>query len=329
MRIGLLGAASIAATSLVGPARQVDGVELVAVAARDRSRADSYARAHGIPIAYGSYDELLGDASLDAVYIPLPNALHGAWTTRALQAGKHVLCEKPFTANADEARGVKAVADAGDRVVMEAFHYRYHPLAQRAVDIVASGELGAIESIDATMCVPMPPTKGNIRWHYDLAGGSMMDLGCYAVHMVRTVSGAEPEVVDARARTGRGDPQIDRWLRTDLRFADGSRGSTTVAMWSSTLLSLRLDVRGTRGRMRVSRLISPQFFGRLTVHTRAGRRVERATRRPSYEFQLEAFRDAAGGAPTNLTPPADSVATMSVIDAAYRAAGLPIRMPLT
>jgi predicted dehydrogenase len=329
MRIGILGAASIAATSLVAPARNVTRVTVGAVAARDAGRAAEYAKRHGIPASYGSYAALLADDSLDAVYVALPNALHGRYTMLALEAGKHVLCEKPFTANADEARIVQAAADASGLVVMEAFHYRYHPFAQRMIDIVRSGEIGAAQSIDATLCVPMPPAKRNIRWHYDLAGGSMMDLGCYAVHMVRSVSGAEPEVIGAESATVRSDPAVDRFLRTTLRLPDGARGSTTVAMWSSRLFSLRLDVHGDRGTLTASRLISPQFFARAVVRTDAGRRVEHATRRASYEFQLEAFRDAVAGADTNLTPPADSVATMTVIDAAYRAAGLPLRAPLS
>jgi predicted dehydrogenase len=328
VRIGILGAANIAASSLVRPARMVAGVTIGAIAARDGAKAASYATKHGIDRSYGSYEELLADDSLDAVYVPLPNALHGAWVLRALATGKHVLCEKPFTANAEEARVVQEEADASRLVVMEAFHYRYHPFAQRVIDVVASGELGEVESIDATLCVPMSPSRRNIRWRYDLGGGSMMDLGCYAVHMVRSVAGAEPEVLSARAATVRSDPAVDRLLSTRLRFADGRTGSTRVAMWSSQLLSLRLDVRGSRGTLGVSRPLSPQFFARSVLRTDAGRRVEWADRRPSYAFQLEAFRDAVAGAETNLTPPSDSVATMTVIDSAYRAAGLPVRVPL-
>lgn len=303
----------------------IDGVEVAAVAARDGVRAAQYAAAYRIPASYGSYDALLADDSLDAVYIPLPNSLHGAWTQKAIAAGKHVLCEKPFTANADEARAVAAVAAASDRVVMEAFHYRYHPLTARALEVIRSGELGDVQSVDATLCVPMPPSSRNIRWSYPLGGGSMMDLGCYAVHMVRTLSGAEPHVESAEAHVVDGN--LDRWLRTRLSFADGRSGSTTVAMWSGTPLSLHVDVRGTAGSMRVTRLISPQFFGRIRVRTGGGARSEGTTRRPSYAFQLEAFWDAVAGQPANLTPPTDSVATMAVIDDAYRAAGLPVRVP--
>jgi predicted dehydrogenase len=325
VRIGILGAARIAGSSVVRPARRVSGVTVAAVAARDPLRASGYARSHGIPVTYSRYEELLADPSLDAIYVPLPNALHGRWTARALEAGKHVLCEKPFTANADEAREIAALADSTGLVVMEAFHYRYHPLSQRILDIVASGELGELRSVDAVLCVPMPPTARNIRWNYELGGGSMMDLGCYAVHMVRTFSGEEPVVVDAEARVH--DESIDRFLRAELAFPSGATGSTTVAMWSAKLFSLRLDIRGSHGSMRVSRPISPQFFARIVVNAKSGRRAERTTRRPSYEFQLEAFRDAVGGGP-NLTPPADSIATMTVVDAAYRAAGLPLRMPV-
>ncbi len=355
MRIGILGAANIAAAALVKPASRVDGVECVAVAARDGNRAREYARRHAIPTAYDSYEALLADGTIDAVYIPLPNGLHGTWTMHAIEAGKHVLCEKPFTANADEAREVAAVAATSghrasressttpdrptrpdsatpperaitpDLVVMEAFHYRYHPLSQRILDILASGELGTIESVDATLCVPMPPSRRNIRWNYDLAGGSMMDLGCYGVHLVRTFAGAEPVVTAATARVV--DGTLDRFLNARLAFPDGVVGSVTVAMWSARLFALRLDIRGTHARMRVSRPISPQFFAHIALHTRKGRRLERTTHRPSYEFQLEAFRDAVGGAATNLTPPPDSVANMAVIDAAYQAAGLTLRRP--
>jgi len=324
MRIGILGAAKIAGTSLVRPARNVGDVTVAAIAARNPARASRYATRHGIPVTYSSYEELLDDSSLDAVYIPLPNALHGRWMARALESGKHVLCEKPFTANADEASDIAALAEKTRLVVMEAFHYRYHPLSERILDILASNEIGEIRSIDTVFCVPMPPSSRNIRWNYELGGGSMMDLGAYAAHMVRTFSGEEPAVVSAKARVH--DVTIDRYLRAELAFPSGANGSMTVAMWSSTIFSLRLDIVGRRGRMRVSRPLSPQFFARIVTTTDAGRRVERTTRRPSYEFQLEAFRDALDGGP-NLTPPADSVATMTLIDAAYRAAGLPLRLP--
>jgi predicted dehydrogenase len=136
VRIGVLGSARIAPAALMKPSRAVDGVEVGAVAARDRRRAEAFAARYGVPTVHDSYDDLLGDPSLDAVYVPLPNGLHARWTLAALKAGKHVLCEKPFTSNAAQAREVAAAADGTGLVVMEAFHYRYHPLARRMAEVV-------------------------------------------------------------------------------------------------------------------------------------------------------------------------------------------------
>ena len=143
MRIGLLGAARIAPAALMRPARVVDGVEVAAVAARDRGRAEAFATKYGIATVHDSYADVVEDPTLDAVYVPLPNGLHATWTLAAIKAGKHVLCEKPFTSNADQAREVAAAADGSGLVVMEAFHYRYHPLARRMEELVHGGELGA------------------------------------------------------------------------------------------------------------------------------------------------------------------------------------------
>src|SRR5437868_7369760 len=140
VRIGCLGAARIAPAALVKPASAADDAEATAVAARDPARARAFAAKHGIPVVHDSYDAMLADPDIDAVYNPLPHGLHAQWTIKALEAGKHVLCEKPFTANAAEAERVAAVADRTGLVVMEAFHYRYHPLADRMRALVEDGE---------------------------------------------------------------------------------------------------------------------------------------------------------------------------------------------
>src|SRR3954467_14408500 len=144
LRIGVLGAARIAPAALIKPASSNPSVSVDAVAARSPERAQAFATRHGIPRVHASYEELVTDPDLDAVYNPLPNGLHGRWTRAALAAGKHVLCEKPFTANAAEAREIADLGATSDRVVMEAFHYRYHPLALRIEQIIASGELGTL-----------------------------------------------------------------------------------------------------------------------------------------------------------------------------------------
>ena len=146
-----------------------------------------------------------------------------------------MLCEKPFTANAAEAREIAELAATSDRVVMEAFHYRYHPLALRIEEIIASGELGTLQRVEATLCFPLPMFS-DIRYNYSLAGGATMDAGCYTVHMVRIFGGSTPEVVSAQAKLH--GPEIDRAMTAELRFAGGHTGRIRCSMWSRRLLDI-------------------------------------------------------------------------------------------
>jgi predicted dehydrogenase len=324
LRIGVLGAARIAPTAIVRPAQRADDVEVVAIAARDPQRARAFASKHGVARVVDTYEQLVADPNIDAVYNPLPNGLHGRWTRAALAAGKHVLCEKPFTANAEEARAVAAAHAGTGLVLMEAFHYRYHPLFGRVRELIAGGAIGALRHVDAWLCFPLLSGK-DIRWNAALAGGATMDAGCYPIHMLRHVVGSEPEVVSARARLR--SPGIDRFMEARLRFADDVSGRALCSMLSSQLLRVALRVRGDEGEIRVLNPLAPDRFHRLTVLSRSGRKVEHATRRPTYDFQLDAFTAAVHqGAPV-LTGPDDSIATMTVIDAVYRAAGLEPRQP--
>jgi predicted dehydrogenase len=320
--IGTLGAARITPSALVKPARQVPAAAVVAVAARDPERARKFAAKHGIRTVHDTYDLLLADPAVDAVYNPLPNGLHCEWTLKALDAGKHVLCEKPFTANAAEAERVAARADETRLVVMEAFHYRYHPLAQRMKDVVDSGVLGTVRHVETWMCIPLPLPR-DIRYQYDLAGGATMDVGAYAIHMLRLLAGEEPTVASARARLA--SPKIDRWMTADFAFADGRSGRMTCALWSSTLLKTAVRVAGDDGELRVFNPTGPQFFHRLSIRTKGGVKKERLGRKPTYTYQLEAFTDAVLRGTPVLTPPSDAVANMRVIDEVYRHAGLPLR----
>ena len=360
LRIGVLGAARIAPLAVVKPARQLpDEATVVAVAARDRSRAEKFAAKHAIPTVHDNYDDLLADPEVEAVYNPLPNGLHGKWTIAALLAGKHVLCEKPFAANAQEAASVAAVAnmahEAQGLVTMEAFHYRYHPLAELVKTLVDEGTIGRIGRIEARAIVPYFKPH-DIRFDLSLAGGSLMDIGCYAVHQTRFVVGSEPTVVVAEAKTK--SPGIDRWIRAELRWPEGPTGMITAAMYSGAMPMIDLRVQGNRGLLKVLNPTQPGYFNRVTVKPLSSRhRVRDPLEKPgavlsrigqpaiashedrkrhvrvrgesTYWYQLRAFVDAArNGAPVP-TDVDDAVKNMQLIDDIYRAAGLQPRSPTT
>src|SRR6478752_7358527 len=228
LRIGSLGSSRISQAALIEPADSVPEVTVAAVAARDMARAEAYALRHGLEKAYGSYEELLADPDIDAVYNPLPNSLHGPWTLQAIAAGKHVLCEKPFASNADEAAQVAEVASASGLVVMEAMHYRYHPLIQRLTEVV--DELGPVRHIQAWTSFAIV-NPGDIRYDYSLAGGAMMDGGCYAIDCLRLLGGdeghREPSVTGALADpvdSGAVPEAADRSLAVRLAFPGEATG---------------------------------------------------------------------------------------------------------
>jgi len=339
LRIGVLGAAGIAPAALVKPAGETAGVDVAAIAARSRPRAEEFAAEHGIRTVHGSYEALLDDPDVDAVYIPLPNALHAEWTLKAIERGKHVLCEKPMASNRTEAEAVATAAEAArlrsGLVVMEAFHYRYHPLAERARILVhgdqpasgapgAAGRLGAIERVEVSACIPLPRFS-DIRYQYTLAGGATMDAGCYAVHAARLFGGEDPKIVSATARTLRADPRVDRAMTAELAYPGGATGRVRVSLWSRNLLSVGVRVTGERGELKITNFILPQLYNRLTVRTDGRRRSERVKGEPSYNYQLRAFAAAIAEGAVPMTSARDAVITMGLLDDIYCAAGLPLR----
>jgi len=319
LRIGILGAARIAPRAMVHPAREVPEAMVAAVAARDPFRARKFAARHRIPRVLPSYEALIADPQIDAIYNPLPNSLHCEWTLRALEAGKHVLCEKPIASNADEARRMAEASDKTGRALVEAFHWRYHPLAARMREIVDSGELGAIQHLEAHICFPLL-YPNDIRYRYELAGGATMDAGCYAISMVRHLARAEPEVVHAQARLASRD--VDRYMLAEFRFDDGRTARITCSLFSAWLLRAGVGVRGDGGEMRVLNPVLPQAYHRLTVRTPGGVRKERVHGDASYTHQLRAFVRAVRNEASLPTDAYDAVANMRVIDAVYEQAGM-------
>jgi predicted dehydrogenase len=354
MRIGILGTARIAARALIAPARALSPlVSVVAVAARDGARASAYAMEHGIPEAYGSYEELLASPRIDAVYVPSPNALHAPLTLRALAAGKHVLCEKPFASNAAEAAGVMAAAEASKLVVMEAMHYRYHPLVRRMASLIGDGAIGVPSHVQAwTSWAVRDP--GDIRYDYELGGGALMDGGCYAIDCIRLVGSAagEPEpLLSGALASVMPDGLVDRAGAARLTFPGGLTGWFESAFTRDGEFRADAHVVGDEGHLWLANFINGQD-GRLVV-TRHGdvvsdeRGADLGGTDPrgagsgpdsgsgsgsgsgagytTFAWQLRAFA-AAGldGSPFETTA-AHAVTTMALIDDAYQAAGLPVR----
>ncbi len=310
--------------ALIKPAASVEQAVVTAVAARDRNRAEKFARQHEIPTIHASYDDLLADPDIDVIYNPLPNGLHGRWSMRALEAGKDVLCEKPLAANAEEAALMIETAQRTGRRLVEAFHYRYHRLIERTLAVIAEGKIGQVRSYEIRFIIPI--VRGSdIRYRFDLAGGASMDLGCYAIHLLRTLAAAEPEVRSAIAVEG--PPNIDRSMETELAFADGRTAHIECSMWSPKIARIGATIRGDKGSIKLFNFIAPQFYNRLTVKTKDGTQRETVRGPGSYTAQLSAFTTSIADGTPLPTEGADCIANMQTIDAIYAAAGLPKRQP--
>jgi predicted dehydrogenase len=290
-------------------------VEMRAVASRSADKARAEAASLGIPKAYGSYEELLADKAIEAVYIPLPNHLHAAWVKKAADAGKHILCEKPFAMNAAEAEDAIRYAEGKGVKVMEAFMYRYHPQWTRARDIVRSGEIGAVHAVNCFFSYTNKD-PANIRNILAAGGGAIPDIGCYAVSSARFLVGAEPKRVVSLVHR-------DPVMKTDI-LSSGildfgpARATFTVATQSAPVQ--RVDVMGSGGSLSVLLPFNayPDVPLKLTVRTGVGERTIETPPADQYVAMFEAFcRSVRDGTPVP-TPAADAVANMKVLDALFR-----------
>ncbi len=320
LRLGLLGAARIAPKAVVEPARGL--AEVVSIAARDRKRADEFAAQHGIAEVFDDYASLVESPSIDAVYIGLPASAHHEWTLRSLAANKHVLCEKPMCSNAEEAKELVEAAEKAGRVLMEAHHWRYHPLAERMGAIVRSGVLGRLRRFDAVFDAPIR-SPDDIRWQYELGGGALMDLGCYTVQWLRFLAGRDGRVVGARA--DEHPRYVDRALSADLVFPGGLEARIACSMNPEGSFVARIVLEGDAGRLSVENPLAPHNGHEIVLATADGESRERVAGSTTYRHQLEAFVTAVGEGTQPLTGGSDAIETAALIDAIYLAAGLPLR----
>ena len=319
LRIGLLGASKIAPTAVITPALNHDDVQIVAVAARDPHRAAEFAQAHNIAHVASDYGDLVARDDVDLVYNGLPPSGHLEWTLAAISAGKAVLCEKPFAMDAGEATIMVEAAQAAKLPLIEAFHYRFHNVMDRAVALIASGVLGDIHRAHAVFEVPIARTPDELRWHAELGGGGLMDLGCYPIHALRSLIGEEPQVREARCLF---EGRVDVTMNASLVFPGGARAEIACSMSPETPAA-RLTIGGSRGRLEIVNFLAPQMGCRFTTVI-DGQTNEHPTDGPTtYEAQLDHVVAVVRDGIAPRTGGADAIANMKVIDAIYQAAGRP------
>lgn len=325
VKIGVMGAAGIARTAVVPAISRSRNAKAVAVATRDPEAASGWARQAGIARVHGSYEELLADPDVEAVYIPLPNSEHARWTIAAARTGKAILCEKPLAMSAAEAEAVVRACAEHDALLMEGFMYRFHPQHARVRDIIASGEIGEVVEVHAHLSVDLmsPADPANVRFHKRLGGGALLDMGCYVVHIARSLFAEEP--LSALGRWSIDEQYgVDVAAAAVLEFSAGRSAMVSCSFRGNAQGFYR--VIGRRGQIDVPRGIIPGLGSRLSetlviVADENGlRREHELPAVDQYQLMIEAFADCVRGDLSAVPPIEDSVKNMRVLDAITRSA---------
>ena len=302
---------------LLAAAGASDAVDVLAVASRAQARADAYAREHSIERAYGSYDELLADSDVEAVYVSLPNVLHVDWSIRALEAGKHVLCEKPLTRRPEEAERAFDAAEGAGRLLMEAFMYRHHPQTMRIKELVEEGAIGELRAMRAAFSFDLLAERDleDVRLNAELDGGSLMDVGCYCVSGARLLAG-EPERVSGEAVPAPSG--VDMAFHGTLRFS----GDVVAQFHSSLALPFRqdLEVLGTEGSLLVEAPWRVDLGGDVFLRRGSGEERIEVEKADAYRLELENLAAAIRGDAQPLLGRAHAVGQAAAIAALYRSA---------
>jgi predicted dehydrogenase len=310
LKVGILGAARVATYAMIDAAKDVDGVEVVAVASRDLQKAKAYAQQYGIGRWHEGYAAMIDDPELDIIYNALPPNLHAQWSIAALAAGKDVLCEKPFALSVADVEAMLAAEEQSGRLLMEAQHNHYHPLHDDIRELTQSGALGTIRHIEGTFNVPIERTADELRWIGDVGGGALWDLGVYPVYWLREAMAAEPSIISATHR--QADTGADIETHASFSFPCGATGAIHCSMEGPLICWLR--IKGDKGELYVENPISPQK-GHKLILTIDGKNEERDYGlRPSYNYQLEALRDAVVKNAPVPTRGEDSLATIRLLE---------------
>lgn len=320
LKLGILGAAGIAPQAIIEPARRRNDVVIQAVASRRPGVAADYARKHKIPDAHDGYETLLADPDIGIVYNALPPSEHARWSIAALQAGKHVLCEKPFAMNATEAGEMVAAAERSGLHLLEAFHDRHHPAFLHLLELKQGGKLGRIKTVKAEFAATIPFDPKSIRHDPAAGGGALMDLGCYPVHWVRAFLGEEPDLVVAASAT-HNPLGVDESIVATLRFPSGILADVSCGMAKGTPFKALLTVQCEHGSVEIENPVLPHRGHSIRERLQGGFRHHTVGGSTTYDYQLQALLDVVEGRSVALTGGADAVGNMAVIDAIYAKAG--------
>lgn len=322
LRWGVISTANIGRVAVLPAIQHSRSGDLAAVASRDVETARAFANKLGIPRAYGSYEALLAADDIDAVYIPLPNSLHREWAIKAAEAGKHILCEKPLALNAAECAEMEAAAQQNGVVFMEAFMYRFHPQTEKVLQLVQESAIGEPKLIYAAFTFRLTNLE-NIRFNPELGGGSLMDVGCYCVNIIRTVAGVVPgagEPVEVQAYANWGETGVDEEMTGTLRFANGLLGQFSCGLTHERREFYQ--VAGPEGHLDVQSAFLPGAAD-TTIHEYHGRAASIAHEIPGvdeYQLMVEHFADCVHTGRPVRYPPAEAAANMRAIRALYRSA---------
>jgi len=307
LRVGILGAARVATFAMIAPAKDVDGIVVQAIAARDPDRARAFAETHAIPSVYGTYEALIESPDIDLVYVATPPVNHAELAIKALRAGKPVLIEKPVAMNAAEARMIHQTADETGLPALEAFHWRHHALIARALALLP--QIGPLRRIEARFDATIAKSDAEFRWNPTLGGGALMDLGCYCIHWIRTFSRVEPQVLRARMEMEDG---VDVTTEADLDCG-GVAAVLQTSMRRPRQAVLRLE--GENGSLLIENPLAPQLGHRLVLTQNNHEAVETLDAEPTFTAQLRAVTAYLAGKAPFALPAEDAIKNMTVIDA--------------
>ena len=311
VRWGILSTANIGRRVIPAIHASRNG-EVAAVCSRSLGNAQRFAQAQGIPTAYGSYEALIADPNIDAIYIPLPNSLHAEWSIKCAEAGVPTLCEKPFASDAAEAQSIVDAFEKHGVMLAEAFMYRFHPQHAKVKQIIAAGGIGELQFINSSFTFPVSD-EANVRLSKELAGGGLMDVGCYCVNLMRFMTGEEPETVTATANIG-ATTGVDEGLAATLHFPSGVIGHMECGLRAFRQHCYTL--KGTRGMITVPDSFVPDKGADTVVRHWQGdtyaEHVIPAT--DHYQLMVEDFADALLNDRAPRFPPSDAVRNMEVVD---------------